>query len=233
MYILVAVTGLLSESGGAGSSKAATEWRWIRPYESTTGWLSPIEALCLLYLAYRSGLENKADVVEIGSFMGKSTLPLAAGCKLSRAGFVYAIDPFDGSADAFGPDPSHIVQYRETRERHGVQGSHFEIFWRNLAAADLGSWVVPIKKLSTDIKDWDRPIRLLFVDGNHSYESALNDYRIFERNLVSGGYVVYHDYTTPDCTGVKQAVDEIISGGKVNRKSVRMVDRIVTWRVHG
>jgi hypothetical protein len=34
---------------------------------------------------------------------------------------------------------------------------------------------------------------LIFIDGSHAYESVLNDYNIWAKNLISGGYLLFHD----------------------------------------
>ena len=61
-------------------------------YREINGWLSSREALGLYQVARL--LPEKATVVEIGSWQGKSTYCILSGLK---SGKVYAIDPFNAS----------------------------------------------------------------------------------------------------------------------------------------
>lgn len=44
-------------------------------------------------------------------------------------------------------------------------------------------------------KNWDRPIRLLFIDGDHSYEGAKGDFVLFEKHVIINGTIILHDAT--------------------------------------
>src|SRR5438445_13813483 len=65
-------------------------WR----FKSIEGWLGPLEGYVLYRLA-RDG-EGKGEIVEIGSWMGRSTAWLAAGSRAPGRERVHAIDTFDG-----------------------------------------------------------------------------------------------------------------------------------------
>lgn len=71
-----------------------------------------------------------------------------------------------------------------------------------------------INKLSNDVS-WDLPINILFIDGDHSYQGAKDDWNNFSPFVVKGGWVFFHDAdaTSP---GVVQVTEEIGKGwGKV------------------
>ena len=60
------------------------------------------------------------------------------------------------------------------------------------------------------------PIRLLFIDGLHTYEAVAADIRDWAPRVVPGGIIVFDDYMNPDPTfGVKRAVDEMVASGIV------------------
>ncbi|MDC2943539.1 hypothetical protein [Bacillus thuringiensis] len=63
--------------------------------EHTEGWLSPHEQVALLHLPSMVDHLN-GDIVEIGSYKGKSTIALALGSSLmsKKKRPIYAIDPF-------------------------------------------------------------------------------------------------------------------------------------------
>lgn len=53
---------------------------------------------------------------------------------------------------------------------------------------------------------------LVFIDGNHDYESVKEDIQLQIPKLKSGGLLAGHDYhLEEDCSpGVKRAVDELL-----------------------
>ena len=53
-----------------------------------------------------------------------------------------------------------------------------------------------------------RPVDFLFIDGYHSTEAALSDYRMYAPLVRSGGIIAIHDATSN--LNVKQAIDEIV-----------------------
>jgi predicted O-methyltransferase YrrM len=55
-------------------------------------------------------------------------------------------------------------------------------------------------------------IDLLFIDGDHSFQGVLNDFRLYEALVKPGGYIVFDDYLDPGAGAyVKRAVDHIVS----------------------
>ena len=48
------------------------------------------------------------------------------------------------------------------------------------------------------VRNWATPLGLVFIDGGHSYETALADYQNWGAHLVGGGFLAFHDiYTDP------------------------------------
>lgn len=138
------------------------------------GWLGPLEGR-LLY-----GLAAEADpagcIVEIGSWQGRSAIWLAAGAKAGRGARVVAIDPHTGThLRAEGETTEHAL--RENLERAGV--------------ADQVDVVVATSEGAA--AGWTRPVSLLWIDGDHEYESARRDFRLWEPHLLPHGVVALHD----------------------------------------
>jgi predicted O-methyltransferase YrrM len=162
------------------------------------GWFSEEEAELLLATVSRALRELAGDfaVVEIGSYLGRSTVLLASAVRdLRPCGQVIAIDPHAGVVSITGG------------LGHGVPT--YEAFCANVTAAGLQDAVRVIRQCSTDVS-WDQPIGLLFIDGLHDYESVSADFDHFERYIVSGGFVAFHDYAAY-WPGVVQLVDELRS----------------------
>ena len=152
---------------------AHREFRRVWPLiDAIEGWLSPIEGAWLFHAA--RSLPRDANIVEIGSFKGRSTCCLALGCRGSRRR-VFGIDTFDGGPDL--PRTSSLADLRCNLERCGVSAYVEPIVERSVAVA----------------RTWRKPIHLLFIDGSHSYEDVLADFLGFFPYVVSGGIVALHD----------------------------------------
>lgn len=144
---------------------------------------------------------DKGDVVEIGSWQGRSTIYLALGAREAVNGTVYAIDHFKGN-------PSKERRYRVKDE--GLRDLK-EKFLENINRAGLKDSVelldMTSREASARLKNVE--IRLLFIDGNHEEEAVREDLSYFIANVVKGGYVVFDDYSE-GFRGVVNVVDEFI-----------------------
>lgn len=142
------------------------------------GWLSMHEGF-FLYEAVKNR-KGKGEVVEIGSWKGKSTICLAAGLRSLKKGKLFAIDPHKG-------------QY--TKNNHiGKKSPTFKKFQENVRKAGLLSFVNPIIATSQKAaKDWEKPIRLLFIDGLHDYKNTKLDFSSWSPFLKTNGIVALHD----------------------------------------
>jgi predicted O-methyltransferase YrrM len=142
------------------------------------GWLSTHEALLLFFLAELAPASG--EIVEIGSWKGKSTICLAEGLRRSgNAGRIHAIDPHQGVITA-GKKKQFSQTYTE--------------FLKNIKANGVSNLVVPIRKTSVAAaKEWKKPIRLLFIDGLHDYNHANEDYRLWSPFVTKNGIIAFHD----------------------------------------
>ena len=52
---------------------------------------------------------------------------------------------------------------------------------------------------------WDKPVGLLFIDGDHS--KAKRDFDAWERHVISGGYILFHDFHPAIPPSLKDALD--------------------------
>jgi len=162
------------------------------------GWLEPDEGDLLLAAARASLRKEPGALVEIGSYCGRSTVLLGAAVRERSDGAkVFAIDPHEG---VVGATEQGLRQTRPT----------FEEFTRNIHAAGLDDWVVPIRCCSHEA-DWRDPIALLFIDGLHDRDSVARDFRCFANHVRQGGFVAFHDYAAY-YPGVIDVVDGILAG---------------------
>lgn len=153
------------------------------------GWLSDEEALFLEKNSRRTH-QLKGEIVEIGSFHGKSTVCLAQG-----KGNVYAVDPHRGFVE-------DGMRYNPT----------YRAFIKNIKSANTSSKVIPIVKTSKDAaKVWNKKIRFLFIDGLHDEKNASQDYKLWSKHLVDKGVIAIHDSFLHWCGSEKVALDKIVN----------------------
>jgi predicted O-methyltransferase YrrM len=154
------------------------------------GFLNPVEGYALMTMA-RLG-PGLGEIVEIGSFMGKSTCWLATGTKQVLREKVTAVDHFEGS-------PEH--QKGAAMETPDIveKGSTLDAFKANIKAVGVDDYVDTIVASSEEAaKHWTKPIRLLFIDGDHSYEAARKDFELWSPFVIQGGLVLFHDIDVGD-----------------------------------
>ncbi len=142
------------------------------------GWLSLHEGF-FLYESARNG-KGKGEIVEIGSWMGKSTICLAGGSESKKRERVFAIDPHKG-------------QY--TRNNGiGKKSPTFKKFLSNIQVTGLLSYIKPLVTTSKNAaKNWKKPIRLLFIDGLHDYKNTVQDFTLWSPFVSTNGIIAFHD----------------------------------------
>ena len=159
---------------------------WESKLKNVFGYLEDVEGYALKLLAEKG--PGYGEIVEIGSFMGRSTCWLAAGISQKQnAERVNAIDHFAGSIEH---QKGHTCECKELLD----EGTTFNSFLKNLKSAGLDKFVNPIIGSSAEAaKNWSKPIRLLFIDGDHSFEESENDFNLWFPHVINGGIVVFHD----------------------------------------
>jgi hypothetical protein len=76
----------------------------------------------------------------------------------------------------------------------GASGSSWEDFRGSLRAAAVESAVEAHRVFSRDLaRGWTRPIRFLWIDGDHTYRGAKEDIDLFRPHLAPGAIVALHD----------------------------------------
>jgi predicted O-methyltransferase YrrM len=138
------------------------------------GWLGPREGRLLCRLAAEA--DPAGCIVEIGSWHGRSTIWLAAGAKAGRGARVVAIDPHTGT---------HLRAEGETTA---------DVLRENIARAGLRDQTeIVVATSEQTAAGWSRPISLLWIDGDHEYESVRRDLRLWEKHLLPDAVVALHD----------------------------------------
>lgn len=150
------------------------------------GWMSEPE---LLWLAEQA--QTRKVIVEIGSFLGRSTRALADNTR----GFVYAVDDF------YGP-----------RDVHNIWSAHrkliFDLFLENMSG--LQGKLNVVRKDHASLENSDIPFSpdMVFIDGDHQQESVERDIKYWLARMNPGGLICGHDYhdREEDFPGVRNSV---------------------------
>jgi hypothetical protein len=128
--------------------------------------------------------------LEIGSYCGLSTLYLGSGVKAS-GGVLFSVDHHRGSEEH---QPGEEFHDPELYDPHLEAMNSFPALQQTLRLAHLEHTVVPIVASSAmTAKAWGTPLSLVFIDGGHSLESALTDYRSWASWVRPGGMLAIHD----------------------------------------
>ncbi|MBF0123765.1 MAG: class I SAM-dependent methyltransferase [Magnetococcales bacterium] len=158
-----------------------------RRFGSVPGLLQPVEGYTL-YCWAKEG-PGTGIVVELGSARGYSTCWLAAANQAARRGKVFACDSFhyDENARVVPHEHVGVPLFQETIRRMGLND------WVEMRVGDSSeigrSWSHP------------QPIRLLFIDADHSYEGTYLDFTAWFPHVEAGGVVAFHDIdTNPGCS---------------------------------
>lgn len=145
-----------------------------------------------LILDSQRALGIQGDVLEIGSYHGRSTVVLAA--HLAPGERLLVCDAFESeTSDHYGNRPTpEKVRANVAR----VAGS---------AAADA---VDIYQGLSTSLTlPAGQRLRFAHIDGGHDEETVLHDIRLAYRNLVGGGVLALDDFQHPRWPGVTAGID--------------------------
>lgn len=160
---------------------------------------------------YKLARKAKADIIEIGSWKGRSTLWLSRGAKSYR---IWAVDPHSGTS---------------THKDFQVE-STYGAFLENIRRTKMDN-VVPVLMTSEQffqtIFGTSLFFDLVFIDADHTYQAVRFDFTEGEKFLRKGGVVVFHD--TIAWEGPRTLVKEIFRTSKT-WQFVGMVGQLVAFK---
>ncbi len=156
--------------------------------EQVKGFLAKEEGVALYQAATEAA--RLGPVLEIGSYCGKSTIYLGLACQ-QQGTTLYALDHHIGSEEH---QPGEMFHDPELFDASMARMDSFREFRRNIKQASLEDTVVPLVAPSWLVaRDWRTPLGMVFIDGGHSLEAALTDYRSWLAHLRPGGILAIHD----------------------------------------
>ena len=161
----------------------------------------------LFSLVYMQNLTG--DVLEIGSFQGKSTYFLGSAVKFSGNGKMFAVDHFKGN---LGKKKFYVVGKNDLSDLE-------EGFINNIKKSSLNKTVTLINKPSYEAVNHikDNSIRFLFIDAGHTAKEVSTDLELFKRKLKKKAIIAFDDYA-PTFPGVVEVANNFIKNENINKK---------------
>jgi len=197
------------------------------------GW-TPIDQLYTLFNIAFLTVNLEGDIVEIGSWCGRSAVVLGLAARLSGNSRVYCADLFPEKNDwKQNSDGTYSFEVVINGKRYG--GNKDQTVWKEafetqtskiyekydrvfdcfqetvskcgmqqVISAHRGDIASLLDTVGPDFK-----CRLAFLDGDHGLEAVRSDIRNIDKCLVPGGWICFDDAFT-GYEGVNRAVSELI-----------------------
>ncbi|MCK5504177.1 MAG: class I SAM-dependent methyltransferase [Thermodesulfovibrionia bacterium] len=197
------------------------------------GW-SPTDQLYTLFNLVYLNPDLQGNIVEIGSWCGRSTSVLGLAARLIGNTNIICIDLFPEKSDwQQNEDGSYSFEvtigdqkytafnsqtvWKEPFERdiaplYNKHNGIYDIFMETVNKNNLSDIVTPHKGTSDMINKIipeDFKCKLAFLDGDHSYEAVCQDIKNVEPFLVEGGWICFDDAFS-SYEGVNQAITDLI-----------------------
>jgi hypothetical protein len=168
----------------------------FRKVRDIPGWfnLDDCGHFCLV-LSLQSAVGVKGDLLEIGSYYGRSTAVMAKYLRANER--IVVCDAF--RPDDQYPDPPSPQALLLNIERLNPAVRHDRIIIHECVSSEL--------HLAAHEK-----FRFIHVDGGHSAEQAYADLQLCSKHVLPHGIIVVDDYHHRDYPGVAQGTDKFLAG---------------------
>jgi len=197
------------------------------------GW-SPVEQLYTLFNLVYLTSDLEGDIVEIGSWCGRSASVLGTAARLIGSTKLICIDLFpakkDWTQNEDGSYSAEVTIENEIYEAYKVQtvwkepyqrdiapiyekyNSVFDVFTETIFKNNLQDLVKVYRGNSAGFissVDKDFKSKLVFIDGEHSYACVCQDIKNMEKYLVEGGWICFDDaFSSFD--DVSRAIEDLV-----------------------
>jgi len=169
---------------------------YLREIDRVGGGFYPVDRE--MFRMIGTGQPTTGDILEIGTYLGKSAILLAYCLKDGEA--LHVCDPFE--------DPPSSEDNASENRRHYPELARRE-FERNYMRFHKSLPV--IHQTTSDRLQLSRNFRLIHVDGSHLYRCVKQDLDLAKRSLIDGGIVIVDDFRAAHTPGVAAAVWEAVA----------------------
>lgn len=161
------------------------------------------------------------DIVEIGSWWGKSAFILSMLAQVHGLGKLLCVDPWENE---------HLIQGEQMVDSGSAQVSAEEaltvfqiglqpfnanhINYLRKPSVEASQFYGNCHTVNTEIfgtTKYTGRISILHIDGNHAYEAVKSDIGSWEAFVVEGGWIIIDDYIWPYGNGPRVAGDKFLS----------------------
>ena len=159
----------------------------LAKYKDIKGFMPEHEGKALYKWARK--FSEYGPLLEIGTYCGKSSMFLSEGAQANNQ-YVYTIDHHMGSEEhQVNEEYFDIEIFDELSKRI----NSFPLFLENINNFGIKNIVPIVNESSLVAKSWSSPLAMVFIDGGHSLETAMNDFISWHEKIISGGALVIHD----------------------------------------
>ena len=150
-------------------------------------------------------------ILEIGSWKGQSAINMATICKgLGLDTRIYCIDTWLGAVEFMTASPDD--KERDLMKIDGYPMVYHE-FMKNIRESHVDDMITPVPNTSLIASFVVPDADLIYIDGDHSYESVMQDIAVYTKKLNPGGVIFGDDYSVFE--GVKRAVDQSFNNVRI------------------
>lgn len=199
------------------------------------GW-TPLDQLYSLFMFVYTSRDNPADIVEVGSWCGRSAVVMGRAIQLTRSSSkIHCVDLFPAKADWY-QNEDRSYSFRTALQGQSYDGyndqtvdeepylrdivpvyeqhdSVLDIFNQHISVYGLKDICIPFQTHSPlffEKLPQDTRYKLAFLDGDHSYKGLSADIRATEKYLISGGWISFDDAFSGYYPGVDQAITDLV-----------------------
>ncbi len=193
----------------------------LAKYKDIKGFMPEHEGKALYEWARK--FSKFGPLLEIGTYCGKSAMFLSEGAK-DNDQYVYTIDHHMGSEEHQVNEEYFDI---EIFDHLSKRINSFPLFLENINNFGIKN-VVPIVNESSHVaKTWNSPLAMVFIDGGHSFEAAMNDFVSWHKKIISGGALVIHDIFEKPSEGGQAPYEVYMHALKNGFNDFERVDTIV------
>lgn len=161
------------------------------------------------------------DIVEIGSWWGKSASILARLARCFEIGKLLCVDPWANEHliqnEKIVDNASSQVDAEEALTIFQISMLPFNlnhINYLRMTSVEAAKYFNNNRAVRTEIfgqTEYSGQISILHIDGNHTYEAAKADIESWGKFMAAGGWIIFDDYIWPYGEGPQKVGDEFLA----------------------
>lgn len=137
--------------------------------------------------------------LEIGVHNGTSMSYIV--CQARAPVFCVGVDLFEGTISRYASDRLLQARTEANLQALNTSGSTIRLVRGNSQRPET------LTRVQQELGD--RPVDLLFIDGDHTFEGVKRDFELYGALVPPGGYLVFDDYCA-DYPGILKCVKEVV-----------------------